>query len=125
MPEPVVVLVGGWEHQCCGLPVEIGDVVEYGVVSADGARRFEEVRHGTVRNQTLRGHVVELFAVGADGRVAIDRVPSGRALRGFDDDDDGHLEARWTGQRVTVEWEGDPEFEVVLDPYGKAGRRVQ
>ncbi|MFJ7286779.1 MULTISPECIES: DUF6578 domain-containing protein [unclassified Curtobacterium] len=123
MPEPVVVLVGGWEHQCCGLPVEIGDVVEYGVVSADGARRFAEIRHDTVPNQRIRGRVTELFAVGRDGRVAIDRVPSGRALRGFDDDDDGHLEARWTGQPVTVEWDGDPEFEVVVDPDGKRKRQ--
>ncbi|WP_416395169.1 MULTISPECIES: hypothetical protein [unclassified Curtobacterium] len=123
MPEPVVVLVGGWEHQCCGLPVEIGEVVEYGVVSADGARRFAEIRHDTVPNQRIRGRVTELFAVGRDGRVAIDRVPSGRALRGFDDDDDGHLEARWTGQPVTVEWEGDPEFEVVVDPDGKRKRQ--
>ncbi|MGG7308177.1 hypothetical protein ACQXVK_13420 [Curtobacterium sp. AB451] len=123
MPEPVVVLVGGWEHQCCGLPVEIGDVVEYGVVSADGARRFAEIRHDTVPNQRDRGRVTELFAVGRDGRVAIDRVPSGRALRGFDDDDDGHLEARWTGQPVTVEWDGDPEFEVVVDPDGERKRQ--
>lgn len=123
MVEPVVVIIGGWEHECCGPAVEIGDVVEYGVVSADGARRFEEVRHGTVPNQRIRGRVVELYAVGPDGRVAIDRVPSGRALRGFDDDDDGHLEARWTGQPVTVEWEDDPEFEVVVDPYGKPRRQ--
>jgi hypothetical protein len=39
----VVVEIGGWEHECCGLAVEIGDVVEYWVVSADGARRFGEV----------------------------------------------------------------------------------
>jgi hypothetical protein len=119
----VVVLVGGWEHECCGPAVEIGDVVEYGVVSADGARRFVEVRHGTVRNQTVRGRVVELYAVSPDGRVAIERVPSGAALRGVDDDDDGHLEARWTGQPVTVTWEEDPEFEVVVDPYGKPNRQ--
>lgn len=123
MAEPVVVIIGGWEHECCGPAVEIGDVVEYGVVSADGARRFVEVRHGTVPNQRIRGRVVELYAVGPDGRVAIDRVPSGRALRGFDDDDDGHLEARWTGLPVTVEWEDDPEFEVVVDPYGKPRRQ--
>lgn len=119
MADPVVVIVGGWEHECCGPAVEIGDVVEYGVVSADGARRFEEIRHDTVPNQTIRGRVVELFAVGREGRVAIERVPSGAALRGFDEDDDGHLEARWTGQPVTVEWQDDPEFEVVIDPYGK------
>ncbi|SOC87234.1 hypothetical protein SAMN05660766_0903 [Curtobacterium sp. 314Chir4.1] len=123
MAEPVVVIIGGWEHECCGPAVEIGDVVEYGVVSADGARRFEEVRHDTVPNQRIRGRVVELFAIGTDRRVAIDRVPSGRALRGFDDDDDGHLEARWTGQPVTVAWEDDPEFEVVVDPYGKPRRQ--
>lgn len=123
MAEAVVVVVGGWEHLCCGLPVEIGDVVEYGVVSADGARRFEEVRHGTVSSQTIRGRVVELYAVSPEGRLAIERVPSGAALRGFDDDDDGRLEARWTGQPVEVEWDGDPEFEVVVDPYTKGQRR--
>ncbi|WP_420367329.1 hypothetical protein [Curtobacterium sp. L1-20] len=123
MADPVVVVVGGWEHMCCGLPVEVGDVVEYGVVSADGARRFEEIRHDTVPTQTIRGRVVELYAVGPDGRVAVERVPSGPALRGFDDDDDGHLEARWTGQPVEVAWDGDPEFEVVVDPYGKPKRR--
>lgn len=123
MPDRIAVEVGGWEHQCCGIAVEIGEVVEYGVVSADGARRFAEVRHDTVPNQTIRGRVVEIFAVGRDERVPIVRVPSGRALRGFDDDDDGHLEARWTGEVVTVEWDRDPEFEVVIDPYGKRDRR--
>ena len=92
-------------------------------MSADGARRFVEVRHGAVSNQRIRGRVVELYAVGPDGRVAIERVPSGAALRGVDDDDDGHLEARWTGQHVTVAWEDDPEFEVVVDPYGKSKRQ--
>ncbi|WP_439690637.1 hypothetical protein ACRQ4C_07090 [Curtobacterium sp. SP.BCp] len=123
MPEPVVVEVGGWEHLCCGGAVEIGDEVEYPVVQADGARRFAEVRHGTVRTQTIRGRVVDLYAVGRSGRVAVERIPDGRSLRGFDEDDDGHLEARWTGQPVEVEWDGDPEFEVVVDPSGRRPRR--
>ncbi|MBT1672494.1 hypothetical protein [Curtobacterium flaccumfaciens] len=119
----VVVEIGGWEHQCCGPAVEIGDVVEYGVVPTDGARRFEEVRHDTVRTQTIRGRVVELYAVGVDGRVAVERIPSGSALCGSDEDDDGHLEARWTGQPIAVEWAADEEFEVVIDPYGKPKRQ--
>jgi hypothetical protein len=123
MAELVVVVIGGWEHECCGPAVEIGDVVEYGVVSADGARRFEEVRHDTVPSQWIRGRVVELFAVGREGRVAIERVPSGSAMCGNDEDDDGHLEARWTGQPVEVEWDGETEFEVVVDPYGKPRRQ--
>lgn len=119
MPEPVVVLVGGWEHECCGPAVAIGDVVKYGVVPADGARRFGEVRHDDARTQTIRGRVTDLYAVGRDGRVAIERVPSGSAICGNDEDDDGRLEARWTGQPVDVEWDGETEFEVVIDPYGK------
>ncbi|WP_412162905.1 hypothetical protein [Curtobacterium flaccumfaciens] len=119
----VVVEIGGWEHECCGPAVEIGDVVEYWVVSADGARRFGEVRHDSARTQSIRGRVVELYAVGREGRVAIERVPSGSALCGSDEDDDGHLEARWTGQPVTVEWDGETEFEVVIDPFGKPKRQ--
>ena len=40
-----------------------------------------------------------------DGRTAqpILRVPSGSALRGFDDEDDGHLEDPWTGDEITSE----------------------
>lgn len=117
MPEPVVVVLGGWEHQCCGEVVEVGEFVEYGVVSTDGARRFEEVHHVTVPTATVRGRVIELFALGSDGRTPIARIPTGRALRGFDDDDDGHLESPWSGQTVDVEWDRDPEFEVVLDRY--------
>ena len=126
MTEPVVVLVGGWEHQCCGLAAELGDVVEYAVVPTDGPgndgsgpgapRYFEDVHHDTVPTTTVRGRVIELFAVGRDGRTAIRRVPGGRALRGFDDEDDGHLEEPWTGEVVTVPWDGDEWFEVVIDP---------
>ena len=123
MPEPVTVVLGGWEHLCCGAAVEIGDQVDYGVVSEDGPRRFAEVHHVTVPTANVRGRVTELFALGRDGRVAIERIPGGAALRGFDDEDDGHLEARWTGQPVDVTWEGDPEFEVVVDPVGKRGRQ--
>jgi hypothetical protein len=123
MPEPVVVLVGGWEHECCGPAVEVGDVVEYWVVPADGARRYEEVRHDDARTQTIRGRVVDLYAVGRAGRIEIERVPSGSALCGSDEDDDGHLEARWTRQPIAVEWDGETAFEVVIDPYGKRQRR--
>jgi len=36
-----------------------------------------------------------------DGTVdPIARLPSGRALRGFDEGDDGHLERPWTGDPV-------------------------
>ncbi|MBT2504100.1 hypothetical protein [Curtobacterium sp. ISL-83] len=111
-----VVTVGGWEHDCCGLAIEIGDVVEYSVVSGNVAGRYEAVRHGTVPTFPVRGRVLELYAVGVEGRVALRRVPSGRALRGFDDDDDGHLEARWTGQRVEVVFDGERWFDVVIDP---------
>jgi hypothetical protein len=30
-------------------------------------------------------------------------VPSGAALRGFDDEDDGHLEDPWTGEVISSE----------------------
>ena len=56
MAEPVVVLVGGWEHQCCGLAAELGDVVEYTVVPADGTRHDGTMRFEDVHEPVLYGH---------------------------------------------------------------------
>jgi hypothetical protein len=39
------------------------------------------------------------------------RLPSGRALRGFDDHDDGHLEDPWTGEVIAT---GTEEFLVTV-----------
>jgi hypothetical protein len=46
--------------------------------------------------------VIEIEVVQEDGTAQpILRLPSGEALRGCDDEDDGHLEDPWTGDVVT------------------------
>ncbi|WNY34143.1 hypothetical protein Q9Q99_00675 [Curtobacterium flaccumfaciens] len=59
--------------------------------------------------------MANLFVIAEDGtRIPVHRVPSGRALGGSDPDDDGHLEAPWTGERIEVE---SDTFEIVVDVY--------
>lgn len=88
-----IVRVGGWEHECCGGPVERGDVVDWTCFRDDGGT-LRETHHGdeddTVR---VRGAVTHIELVLADHDVkTVERIPSGRALRGFDEHDDGHVQ---------------------------------
>ncbi|KEA65894.1 hypothetical protein [Mycobacterium tuberculosis] len=48
------------------------------------------------------------------------RVPSGAALRGYDEGDDGHLEDPWTGEVVLAEGE---EFLVTVRIGHRPSRR--
>lgn len=102
-----VVEVGGWEHDCCGPAYERNTVTEVTcrmVSRPDGSTRWIESRHDLPDVPTIRvrGRVAHIGIEHPDGSVEqIERLPSGHALNGFDDHDDGHLEQPWTGQPVT------------------------
>ena len=104
----VVVEVGDWEHECCGEAIERNQLVDYQCISSsgpDGRLRLSETHHGGLdlaADERVRGRVTEIQVVHEGGTpLPVLRVPSGRALRGFDDDDDGHLEDPWTGDVIT------------------------
>ena len=104
----VVVEVGGWEHECCGGSIERNQLVDFRCIrykGPDGQMRLAESHHGGLdvsADQRVRGRVTEIQVVHEGGATqAILRLPSGQALGGFDDDDDGHLEDPWTGDVVT------------------------
>jgi hypothetical protein len=109
----IVVEVGHWEHECCGPSYERDAVVELtcfvippGVedVGAGGVQYLETHHDGLTSKHkatSIRGRVSDLAIVHLDGSVEpIERLPGGRAIRGFDDDDDGHLERPWTSVAV-------------------------
>ena len=99
--------VGGWEHDCCGEAIERNQLVDLlciGHTGQDGRMRLIETRHDNPSGERVRGRVTEIQVVSDGGTTQpILRVPSGRALRGFDDGDDGHLEDPWTGDVITSE----------------------
>jgi hypothetical protein len=105
---PIVVEVGDWEHECCGPAYERDSVVDVTclvVPEPDGSGvRYVESHHDlTTRHPViqLRGRVSDLCIEHPDGSTdPLERLPSGRALRGFDDDDDGHLVRLWTAEPV-------------------------
>jgi len=105
----IVVEVGDWEHECCGPAYERDSMVELTCLVVpgpdDAGVRYVESHHElTTRHNTVevRGRMADLWIEHLDGSTeSILRLPSGRALRGFDDDDDGHLEQPWTGEPVT------------------------
>jgi hypothetical protein len=109
----VVVEVGGWEHDCCGEAIERNQLVELSCIryaGEDGHMRLIESHHGGLdvrADERIRGRVTEIQVM-QDGGAAqpILRVPSGAALRGFDDDDDGHLEDPWTGDVIKAGSDG-------------------
>jgi hypothetical protein len=111
--------VGGWEHECCGPALERDQVVELRCVElpADDRHpaRLVETHHDNDPDATLttvRGRVVELSIRHADGSVEpIERLPSGRALRGFDEHDDGELRRPWTDEPVSPDTDA---FVVVI-----------
>jgi hypothetical protein len=60
-----------------------------------------ETHHDSPIETRIRGRVVDILVLAEDGSATpILRVPSGAALRGFDDEDDGHLETPWSGELV-------------------------
>ncbi|SFO88354.1 hypothetical protein SAMN05660464_1395 [Geodermatophilus dictyosporus] len=111
----VVVEVGGWEHECCGPAIERDRVVDLGCTrwtAPDGQVRLVETHHHVEHDERVRGRVTGIEVVLDEGTVQpVLRVPSGRALLGFDDDDDGHLEDPWTGVVVAT---GSTDFLVTV-----------
>lgn len=101
--------VGDWEHECCGPAYQRDTVVDLTCLVVPGqgdvGTRYLESHHDLDTGRDLihvRGRLVELRIQHPDGSgERIERLPSGRALRGFDDADDGHLEQPWTGAPVT------------------------
>ncbi|WP_433928397.1 hypothetical protein [Curtobacterium flaccumfaciens] len=113
MREEVVVVVGGWEHDCCGPAYERQATAAF--TAYGRTPRFAESRHhdDPFGITEFRGRVADLFVVAEDGtRIPVHRIPSGRALGGSDPDDDGHLEVPWTAERIEVE---SDTFEIVVD----------
>ena len=104
MMAEIVVQVGGWEHECCGEAVEVNQVVDFGCLArrrASGEEQYVETHHDDEPDVRIRGRVVDISVVDIHGaRRSIARVPSGSALRGFNSQDDGHLEEQYTGQLV-------------------------
>lgn len=100
----VVVEVGGWEHECCGPSIERGQLVALDCVrshDAGGRAHLVETHHDGDVDVRVEGRVTDLVVVRPDGEVeAIRRLPSGEALRGLDESDDGQLEHPSTGQRL-------------------------
>ena len=105
----VVVEVGDWEHECCGEAIERNQLVDFRCIRSEGPNgeaRLLETHHGldVPADARVLGRVVSLEVLDAAGITQpILRVPSGVALRGFDEHDDGHLEDPWTGEPVTVD----------------------
>jgi hypothetical protein len=105
----VVVGVGGWEHLCCGDAIERNQLVDLRCIRYTGAGgRLEliETHHDldVPAVERVRGRVTHIRVVQDGGTAqAVLRVPSGAALRGFDDEDDGHLEDPWTGEVISSE----------------------
>ncbi|MGY1838321.1 MULTISPECIES: DUF6578 domain-containing protein [unclassified Modestobacter] len=104
----VVVEVGGWEHECCGEPIERNQLVDLQCIrhqGPDGHLHLVETHHGgldVAADERVRGRVTEIQVVpGAGTAQPVLRVPGGPALRGFAEDDDGHLEDPWTGELFT------------------------
>jgi hypothetical protein len=106
----VVVEVGGWEHECCGPSYERGETVEVICLDLSGphpsSTRFVASHHDLTTGHgvvTIRGRVADVGILHPDGSVeALLRLPGGRALRGFGDDD-GLLERPGNGQPVVAD----------------------
>ena len=110
----VVVHLSEWEHSCCGDAVERDQLVEWGCLRTtgrDGETTLTRTHHHLEPEVDVRGRVVDVLVLRPGGEPEpVHRLPGGRALRGFDPDDDGHLEQPWTG----VEVASGEEFLVVV-----------
>lgn len=100
----VTVEVDVLDHMCCGETIERGDRVDLACTrrqDPDGRVRVTATHHASRVETRVRGRVVDIVSVAEDGSARpVLRIPEGRALRGLDEDDDGHLEAPWTGELV-------------------------
>jgi hypothetical protein len=102
----ILVEVGGWEHECCGAALERRSKVTLKCISSDegsdGGRLLYSA-HG-IKTPAYRctGYVLDLWLLDEAGhRQPIQRVPSGPALRGFDESDDGAVRSEPTGEIIT------------------------
>jgi len=97
----IEVVVGGWEHGCCGKAITPGDAVSWDIWFYDGALR--ETHHVAEPGMThVDGRVVGIEARLEGGRsVQVTRVPSGRALNGFATDESATLVDAVTGEQLT------------------------
>ena len=106
-----IVEVGDWEHECCGPSFERDAIVQLTCILVPGLgatpARHVETHHDletTHEQVTVRGRVVDIAIRHPDGSVdQLERLPSGAALRGFDEHDDGHLVRAWTGEPVIAD----------------------
>lgn len=96
----IEVVVGGWEHGCCGSAIALGDQVSWDISFYGGA--LHETHHEAEPGMThVEGRVLGIEARFDGGRSApITRVPSGRALNGFADDESATLVDAVTGEVV-------------------------
>ncbi|WP_152030859.1 DUF6578 domain-containing protein [Agromyces aureus] len=110
----VEVVIGDWDHHCCGDVVRRGDRVDWTCYSEAADGTLHETHHdldGFPVTQ-VRGTIVHLLARETGQLTRIDRVPSGRALCGFDPDDDGTV----FGLESGAELEGSSlDFVVVVE----------
>lgn len=105
-----IVEIGGWEHECCGPALERNEIVELRCFEihedADRGPRLVETHHdlSAAPDVVVRGRIVDISIRHTDGSIEpLERLPSGRALRGFDAHDDGQLVRPWTGGLVTAD----------------------
>lgn len=104
----VVVEVGGWEHECCGPAIERNQLVDFECIRYTGPGgdvHLTETHHGldVPAGERVSGRVLDLQVVQDGGdSLPILRVPSGPALRAFNEDDDGHLEDPWVGDVIPL-----------------------
>lgn len=108
------VVVGSWEHGCCGPEFLRYQQVRWTCVTdADG--RLYETHHDLegLKITDVAGTVVNLELALPDGtRAEIERVPSGRALSGNDPHDDGEVVAAYTEEVLDASTE---EFIVTVE----------
>lgn len=106
--------MGGWEHECCGPEIERYQRVQWScLVHTDG--RLYETHHDLdgLSITEVTGVVIDVELVRADdSRVRITRIPSGSALRGFDDRADSAVIEMNTDEVLDA---STGEFVVTLD----------
>ena len=92
----IEVSVGGWEHQCCGAAISRRDRVTWQIFRY-GDELIETHHELELDTVSLSGRVLDIRArFEGDEAIEIDRLPSGSALTGNDEHDDGALVAAWT-----------------------------
>lgn len=99
-----VVAVGGWEHECCGQQIERGQLVHFECVPGNetGPDYVFSPHSSDGPAVECTGRVVDIQLTGrTESTCYVDRVPSGRAVRGFADDDPGTVEDLTTGEALS------------------------